>query len=904
MLRKSVSIRVKFILAVSLAILIAQAVVAGVFVWRDTGLYARTKQETLQAAAQSIAAAAAQPARARDVEGAYRALRAISAIPGASYVRLEDPSGASIAETGRTEQLVGDAIQTEPGREIDRFKLLGSRTLEVVAPVVESGSVVGRIFLVGDVTDLPKRLLDALTLMAWGALGALIVAVLLAGRMLGRMTQPLTDLAGAMTRVGVEHDYNVTMKSTRGDEIGVLVRGFDKMLGEIRERNAELAAHRDRLEIEVADRTADYRRAMELAEDANRSKSDFLATMSHEIRTPMNGVLVMAEMLAASELPPRARKNADVIVRSGQTLLAIINDILDFSKIEAGKLDVETLPVDPAEAAEDVLRLFGDRAQSKGLDLADRVQLPRGATVDADPVRLSQVLSNLVNNALKFTESGGVTLEIESDPSDAARVRFSVVDTGIGIAEDKLDGIFGAFTQADQSTTRKFGGTGLGLAIARKLVAAMGGDLRVSSATGQGARFYFSLPVTRGWSLTDAPRLGAPARALVCVAGAGSRAHLHLALASAGFDIECCEPDALAERARETRLVFADLESLPEGARLDVASGGVVVAISGLGEAPDSLLADGRVDRIVQRPLASSETRSIVDAVVEGRSIAVSQKAAARSQLPRFPNARVLVVDDGAVNREVASEALKRLGITSDLANDGVEAVAAVEAKNYDLVFMDGSMPEMDGYEATRAIRERESKTGAARLKIVALTAHVVGAAANAWREAGMDGVLHKPFTLSALAHCLAEHLSNAAAVEAEPAPEAPEDEPEIVDVNPKVIEGLREMSGGDNAAVMRIVGLYCAHAPQSLDAIGTAFERGDRTALGAAAHALKSMSANIGAVAVYTAAQAIERACRLDMRLPEQEEITRLPVLVETAVAEVRRLAEARATTARRASV
>ncbi len=901
MLGKPVSIRVKFILAVSLAILAAQAVVASVFVWRDAGLYARTKQETLHAAAQSIAAAVAEPARRRDMDGAYRALRAIGAIPGASYVRLEDMNGEALAETGRTEQLVGDAIQSEPGREIDRFQLLGSRTLEIVAPVVDAGRPVGRLVLVGDVSDLPQRLADALALMAWGAFGALVVAILLAGRMLGRMTRPLVDLAGAMTHVGASHDYDVTMNSTRGDEIGVLVRGFDKMLGEIRQRNADLAAHRDRLEIEVADRTADYRRAMELAEDANRSKSDFLATMSHEIRTPMNGVLVMAEMLAASDLPPRARKNADVIVRSGQTLLAIINDILDFSKIEAGKLDVETLAVDPVEAAEDVLRLFGDRAQSKGLDLADLVRLPRGVTVDADPVRLAQVLSNLVNNALKFTETGGVTLHIENDPADAARVRFSVVDTGIGIPEDKLDGIFGAFTQADQSTTRKFGGTGLGLAIARRLVAAMGGELRVTSAAGQGATFHFSLPMTAGCAISDTPRLAAPARAVMCVQGEGSRAHLANALATGGFTVESCAADALAVRAKEARLVFVDLDSLPNMGRLDVATDGVIVAIAGLGEAPERLLADGRVDRILQRPLAISETRTVVDAVVEGRSVAVARQAAAHSELPLFQNARVLVVDDAAVNREVACEALKRLGITADLANDGREAVDAVEGKTYDLVLMDGSMPELDGYEATRAIRAREAETGRARLKIVALTAHVVGAAASAWLDAGMDGVLHKPFTLSALARCLAEHLdcagTSVSVAEAEPANEA---SAETENVNPKIISGLREMSGGDNAAVTRIVALYCAHAPQSLATIKSAFEAGDSKALGAAAHALKSMSANIGAVAVYGVAQAIERACRLDNRMPEEELIAKLQAMLEAASAEVRRLAEEGAPAAR----
>ena len=894
------SIRTKFVLAVSLAIMVAQVAVAAVAVWQEARLYARSKQETLFAAAEAISAAASRPTAARDSVETFRALRAIGGIPGAAYARVDDMKGAIIAESGQAEQLDSDAIAAERGKDVDPLSLIGARTLEVSVPIVESGVPVGQLVLIGDISDLPARLANVLALTAAGAVGALLLAIVIAMRMLKPMTRPLSDLAGVMSRVRATHDYSISMQSERTDEIGVLVRGFDKMIGDIRQRNEDLARHRDKLEQDVADRTADYRAAMEAAEDANRSKSDFLATMSHEIRTPMNGVLVMAELLAASDLPPGARKNADVIVRSGQTLLAIINDILDFSKIEAGKLDVEHLAVDPVAATEDVMKLFGDRAQSKGLELAEHVRLPRGVRIDADPVRLNQVLSNLVNNAIKFTQRGAVTIEIGPDPQDAARVCFSVVDTGIGIPEDKLDGIFGAFTQADQSTTRKFGGTGLGLAISLKLVAAMGGELRVSSSAGAGARFYFSLPLSPESEPALAPRLqsGEPARAILSVAGAATRGCLALTLENAGFTVDICKPDELTDRAQDARIVFSDADNISRSARLGPANARIV-AIAGLGQAPDRLAADRLVDAILHRPLLKSDIDEIVDGVVLGRAIVAKASTASRAKLPHFTNARILVVDDGAVNREVASEALRRLGVTPELAVDGKQAVTFVEQGDFDLVLMDGSMPEMDGYEATRVIRAREAETGRARLKIVALTAHVIGAAADAWRESGMDGVLHKPFTLAALADCLSQHLAGADYVEQVTAPAHAEDGAEKPAVDPAVIAGLREMS--DDAAVARIAGLYCAHAPKSVTAIADAFAKGDREALAGAAHALKSMSANIGAVAVAAACQGIERMCRLELRMPEREAIDAVAPLLEAAVADIRRLANLDAAEVRR---
>src|SRR5947209_12134537 len=301
---------------------------------------------------------------------AIAAMRAIASIPDLKHARIELVDGTMLASLGSATRLDSDIRLTDGSAALSPLAVLHSGTIEVSVPIVNAGLEVGHFSVIADTSDLADQLLASLGMTFAGAAIALAVGLLIAWQLQRGITAPLRQLTGAVSEIRETHDYTARVAAAGADEVGILVGGFNAMLGEIEEREGRLEAHRRNLEADVLDRTHDLRIAKDAAESASVAKSDFLAVMSHEIRTPMNGIMVMAELLAAADLPDRQRRYAEVISKSGQSLLAIINDILDFSKVESGKLELERIAVHPAEIVDTVVTLFGERAQSKGLDLA------------------------------------------------------------------------------------------------------------------------------------------------------------------------------------------------------------------------------------------------------------------------------------------------------------------------------------------------------------------------------------------------------------------------------------------------------------------------------------------------------------------------------------------------------
>jgi signal transduction histidine kinase/CheY-like chemotaxis protein len=759
-----------------------------------------------------------------------------------------------------------------------RFRMFGEDIHEYSAPVIAAdGQRLGLVVYginnertketVAVAAERSRRALISGFVTAGGVgLISLMIGIFWVRRSAARITKPLAGLTSAAHEIAAGNRH-VRVAIHSGDEVELLASAFNQMLEANEEAMRKLEATTER------------------ALAADRMKSEFLANTSHEIRTPMNGVLGMLRLIRAMPLSSKLRRYVDTIDTSANALLTIINDILDFSKMEAGKYTLQSQPLEPSLVLQEVAELLASRAHDKGLDLIVRSAPALPETVVGDADRFRQVLNNLIGNAIKFTDHGEVSVHarLAQQDADSILLEVAVRDTGIGIEAEDLPKLYKAFSQVDGSMLRRHGGTGLGLAISQRLAHMMGGEIRVESRAGVGSTFTFTARFQLAPDATERRPRPAPQayhRVLLIEPSARWREALEEQLEYWNMEFRSIESasealDAVRATANgETPIEILVFSSAPG----DPALRHALTELASMGRPKYILIApfgsDTQLDELpyapaaqLHKPLRFSELHAALNGTLGPSSDTSLRRADATDRANLQSPRPILVVDDNDVNRFVAVEELTQYGYVTEEAENGAEALEKVKSHDYLCVLMDCQMPVMDGYEATRMIRELERRESRARTPIIALTAHALVGERERVLDAGMDEFLSKPFRPSSLEKLLQRYARRSGM------PPRRDD---------------RDLDSSAKRST-KLTKLFLERMPEQLQKLRSAFEKHDAKELRACAHRIKGSALALAAQRMSESAEALQH-------LAEAEKLEEAgPILqqIETQYETVARLLE-----------